>query len=55
MTLSARYKTRVTIQSPTVAADAVGQRVPSWVTVATRWESLSSGRGESPKARRSLP
>ena len=45
MTLSARYKTRVTIQSPTVAADAVGQRVPSWVTVAARWGELIQRQG----------
>lgn len=43
---SGTLRTKVTIQRPTVSADAVGQRVPSWETVAKRFGSLiqKSGR-----------
>lgn len=50
MTISSNYRTRVSIQEPTVAADAVGQRVPSWTTVATRWGELIQRQGRETEA-----
>lgn len=38
-------RTRVTIQRPTTAADAVGQRIPTWATVAQRWGDLVQRQG----------
>ena len=38
-------RTRVNVQRPATAADAVGQRLPTWETVAQRWGELIQRQG----------
>lgn len=42
---SGSMRTRVNVQRPATAADAVGQRLPTWETVVARWGRLIHRQG----------